>query len=56
MSQFKEAGEEEECLLASPEGPEEKYVPRNGHQMWTDDDLITLSKLIKIIPGGGMDR
>ena len=56
VSQFKEAGEEEECLLASPEGPEEKYVPRNGHQMWTDDDLITLSKLIKKIPGGSTER
>ena len=56
VSQFKEAGEKEECLLESPDSPEETYVPRNGHQMWTDEDLVTLSKLIKKIPGGSMDR
>ena len=56
VSQFKEAAEEEECILASPDTPEETYVPKNGHQMWTDDDLVTLSKLIKKIPGGSMDR
>ena len=56
VSQFKEADDQEECLLASPEAPAEKYVPRNGHQMWTDEDLITLSKLIKKIPGGSTER
>lgn len=56
VSQFKEAANEEECLLASPDSPEETYAPRNGNQMWTDEDLITLSKLIKKIPGGSMDR
>merc|ERR1712079_387743 len=35
---------------------EEKYVPRNAQQMWTDEDLVTLAKLIKKIPGGSSDR
>jgi len=57
VSQFKEAKEEDsECLLASPDAPEEKYVPKNANQMWTDQDLITLAKLIKKIPGGSTDR
>ena len=29
---------------------------RNAHQMWTDEDLVTLAKLIKKIPGGSSDR
>ena len=57
VSQFKEAKEEDsECLLSSPDAPEEKYVPKNANQMWTDQDLITLAKLIKKIPGGSTDR
>ena len=35
---------------------EEKAVPRNAHQMWTDDDLVTLAKFIKKYPGGSADR
>ena len=57
VPQYKEAVDDGgECLLESPDAPEEKYVPRNGHQMWTDDDLVTLAKLIKKIPGGSTDR
>ena len=57
VPQFKEATDEGgECLLVSPEAPEEKYVPRNAQQMWTDEDLVTLAKLIKKIPGGSSDR
>jgi hypothetical protein len=45
----------------SPEGgdtreEEEKVVPRNALQMWTDDDLATLAKYIKKFPGGTVDR
>ena len=29
---------------------------RNAQQMWTDEDLVTLAKLIKKIPGGSSDR
>eukprot|EP00092_Neocalanus_flemingeri_P004320 GFUD01004644.1.p1 GENE.GFUD01004644.1~~GFUD01004644.1.p1 ORF type:complete len:509 (-),score=206.05 GFUD01004644.1:166-1530(-) len=56
VHQFKEAVESEECLLVSPEAPEEKVLPRNANQMWTDDDLIELARLIKKIPGGSTDR
>lgn len=57
VSQFKEVKEDDsECLLASPDAPEEKHVPKNANQMWTDQDLITLAKLIKKIPGGSTDR
>jgi len=56
VNQFKEAGETEECLLVSPEAPEEKVIPRNAHQMWTDDDLVELARLIKKIPGGSTER
>jgi len=35
---------------------EEKAVPRNAQQMWTDDDLATLAKFIKKYPGGTPDR
>ncbi len=35
---------------------EEKVVPRNALQMWTDDDLATLAKYIKKFPGGTVDR
>ncbi len=45
----------------SPDGgdtreEEEKVVPRNALQMWTDDDLATLAKYIKKFPGGTVDR
>ena len=56
VNQFKEAVETDECLLVSPEAPEEKVIPRNAHQMWTDEDLIELARLIKKIPGGSTDR
>jgi len=56
VNQFKEAVESEECLLVSPEAPEEIIIPRNANQMWTDDDLIELARLIKKIPGGSSDR
>jgi len=56
VNQFKEAAETEECLLVSPEAPEEKVIPRNAHQMWTDDDLVELARLIKKIPGGSTER
>ena len=56
VNQYKEAVESDECLLVSPEAPEEKIVPKNAHQMWTDDDLVELAKLIKKIPGGSTDR
>jgi len=56
VNQFKEAVESEECLLVSPGAPEEKIVPKNAHQMWTDDDLVELARLIKKIPGGSTDR
>ena len=58
VPQYKEATDDgNECLLVAPAAPEpEKYVPRNAHQMWTDDDLVTLAKLIKKIPGGSTDR
>lgn len=56
VNQFKEAAETDECLLVSPEAPEEKAIPRNAHQMWTDDDLVELARLIKKIPGGSTDR
>ena len=47
--------------VVSPEGgdtreEEEKVVPRNALQMWTDDDLATLAKYIKKFPGGTVDR
>jgi len=56
VNQFKEAVESEECLLVSPEAPEEKVLPRNAYQMWTDEDLVDLARLIKKIPGGSTDR
>jgi len=57
VPQYREATDDgSECLLVSPEAPEEKYVPKNAHQMWTDEDLVTLAKLIKKIPGGSSDR
>jgi len=56
VNQFKEAVESDECLLVSPEAPEEKVIPRNAQQMWTDDDLVELARLIKKIPGGSTDR
>merc|ERR1712013_482388 len=56
VNQFKEAAETDECLLVSPEAPEEKVIPRNAHQMWTDDDLVELARLIKKIPGGSTER
>merc|ERR1711942_210144 len=56
VNQFKEAAETDECLLVSPEAPEEKAIPRNAHQMWTDDDLVELARLIKKIPGGSTER
>jgi len=56
VNQFKEAADTDECLLVSPEAPEEKAIPRNAHQMWTDDDLVELARLIKKIPGGSTDR
>jgi len=56
VNQFKEVEESDGCLLVSPEAPEEKIIPRNAQQMWTDDDLIELARLIKKIPGGSTDR
>ncbi len=45
----------------SPDGgdakeEEEKAMPRNARQVWTDDDLATLAKYIKKFPGGTADR
>merc|ERR1712130_471233 len=34
----------------------EKVLPRNANQMWTDEDLIELARLIKKIPGGRLER
>ena len=31
-------------------------LPRNAQQLWTDDDLAKLAKLIKKYPGGTQDR
>jgi len=56
VSQFKEASETEECTTVSQETAEVKVMPRNAQQMWTDEDLIELSRLIKKIPGGSLDR
>merc|ERR1712106_476637 len=56
VNQFKEAAEKDECLIVSHEAPEEKVLPKNAHQMWTDDDLVELARLIKKIPGGSTDR
>merc|ERR1712029_1309083 len=33
-----------------------KVLPRNANQMWTDEDLIELARLIKKIPGGRLER
>jgi len=60
--QYREATDDpENCLLVSPEGPEEEApqvtkLPRNANQMWTDADLIELARLIKKLPGGSADR
>ena len=35
---------------------EAKKLPRNAQQLWTDDDLAKLAKLIKKYPGGTPDR
>ena len=35
---------------------EVKKLPRNAQQLWTDDDLAKLAKLIKKYPGGTPDR
>merc|ERR1711902_74593 len=32
-----------------------KVLPRNANQMWTDEDLIELARLIKKIPGGRLE-
>lgn len=56
VSQFKEASETEECTTVCQETAEVKVMPRNAQQMWTDEDLIELSRLIKKIPGGSLDR
>jgi len=56
VNQFKEATDSGECLLVSPDAPESKAIPKNAHQMWTDDDLVELARLIKKIPGGSTDR
>merc|ERR1711892_528203 len=60
VKQFKEATEDDNCLLVSPDGPEEtpvvKRPPKNANQMWTDTDLMSLARLIKKIPGGSAER
>merc|ERR1712126_20994 len=63
VKQFKEASEEDSCLLVSRDGPDQdsstpaaSKLPKNAHQMWTDEDLIELSRLIKKIPGGSAER
>ena len=35
---------------------EARKLPRNAQQLWTDDDLTRLAKLIKKYPGGTPDR
>jgi DnaJ family protein C protein 1 len=35
---------------------EVKKLPRNAQQLWTDEDLAKLAKLIKKFPGGTTDR
>jgi len=58
--QYKEATDDDRCILVSPEGPAAepvvKKAPRNAGQMWTDDDLVELAKQIKKIPGGSSER
>ena len=54
---YKEAVEGEGGSVGAREvKPTEKVLPRNANQMWTDEDLIELARLIKKIPGGRLER
>jgi len=53
---YKEAAEGEGDVEVREIKPTEKILPRNANQMWTDDDLIELARLIKKIPGGRLER
>ena len=53
---YKEAVEGEGDVEVREIKATEKILPRNANQMWTDDDLIELARLIKKIPGGRLER
>merc|ERR1712212_43510 len=53
---YKEAAEGEGEVGVREVKSTEKILPRNANQMWTDDDLIELARLIKKIPGGRLER
>lgn len=56
-NQFKEATDDNTSVVRPEKSKEEeKAVPRNARQMWTDEDLATLAKYIKKYPGGTPDR
>ena len=50
---YKEAvdGEGDVGVVKEVKSSIEKILPRNANQMWTDEDLIELARLIKKIPG-----
>merc|ERR1719489_612172 len=54
---YKEAVEGEDNVgVKEVKSTTEKVLPRNANQMWTDEDLIELARLIKKIPGGRLER
>jgi len=53
---YKEAVEGEGDVGVREVKSTEKILPRNANQMWTDEDLIELARLIKKIPGGRLER
>merc|ERR1712032_926627 len=53
---YKEAVEGEGDVGVREMKATEKILPRNANQMWTDEDLIELARLIKKIPGGRLER
>jgi len=57
VSQYREAQDKCEEEVITEERVERAYqLPRNAGQMWTDSDLVELSRLIKRIPGGSSER
>ena len=56
VSRYREAEEGEEVVGREEVEEVATRLPRNANQMWTDEDLVELAKLIKRIPGGSLER
>ena len=56
VSRYREVEEGEEVVRREEVEEVATRLPRNANQMWTDEDLVELAKLIKRIPGGSLER